>query len=122
MALKIKAVGFRVIVKADPVEKKTDSGIVLAVDERRESAASQKGTVVEIGPMAWKNTLYGYGLPDWKPWCEVGDRVYFARYAGKRIVDDQGPNKEPDVYFVLNDEDVQCIILDETVQGEYEDE
>lgn len=117
--LKIKAVGHRVIVKADPVEVKTASGIVITVDEKREAAAAQKGTVVGIGEMAWKNKLYGYGIDGWEPWCKVGDRVYFARYAGKLIKDKiQG---EEVVYFVLNDEDVQCQILEEGTEGENDD-
>ena len=112
--LKIEAVGHRVIVKADPVEETSKGGIVLSVDKKRETAGAQRGTVYAIGNMAWKNKLYGYGLDGWTPWCRVGDRVYFAPYAGKLIKD--VPNDI--AYFVLNDEDIQCLILDEGTEGE----
>jgi co-chaperonin GroES (HSP10) len=112
--LKVRAVGHRVIVKADPVEEVSQGGIVLAVDKKREEAAAQKGTVVEVGPMAWKSTLYGYGLEGWEPWVKPGDRIFFARYAGKLIRDMN--NGVETVFFVINDDDVQCQILDESVE------
>lgn len=114
--LKIKAVGHRVIVKADPIEVKTKTGLYVAVDEKRELAGAQKGTVYDVGTMAWKNTLYGFGLDGWEPWCKVGDRVYFARYSGKLIRDLVDGVEE--TYFVLNDEDVQCLITDEGTEGD----
>jgi len=117
--LKIKAVGHRVIIKADPVEEVTRGGIVLSVDTKRESAAAQKGTVVDIGEMAWKNELYGFGKPGWIPWCTIGDRVYFARYSGK-LIRDIKKGQETN-YFVINDEDVQCLILDEGTEGDNDD-
>lgn len=118
--LKIKAVGHRVIIKADPVEEVSKGGIVLSVDTKRESAAAQKGTVYEIGAMAWKNDLYGFNKDGWEPWCKVGDRVYFARYSGKLIRDIE--NGIETVYFVINDEDVQCVILAEGTEGEKDDD
>ena len=117
--LKIKAVGHRVIVRADPVEEKTKGGIVLSVDTKRESAGAQKGTVYGIGEMAWKNEVYGYGKPGWEPWCKEGDRVFFARYAGKTLRTQE--NGVEVVYFILNDEDIQCLILDESIDGDTDD-
>ncbi len=116
MALKVKAVGHRVIIKPDPVETKTKSGIVVAVDEKREAAAVQRGTVFDIGHMAWKNPLYGYGQEGWEPWCKVGDRVFYARYMGKMFKDNDGQ-----FYTIMNDEDVQCLILDEGIDPQTDD-
>ena len=107
--IELRAVGHRVIIKPDAVEKKSQGGIILTVDEKRERAASQKGTVFQVGPMAWKNEVYGYGLPGWEPWCKEGDRVFFARYAGKFIRATDDPLSE-DHYIVLNDEDIQAVI------------
>lgn len=108
--MKIKAVGHRVIVRPDPVEEKTKSGIVLSVDTKRERAAAQKGTVLHVGPLAWKNeVIFG---KDSQPWCGPGDRVFFARYAGKSLnLNDE--LDEPDFVMVLNDEDIQALILEE---------
>jgi co-chaperonin GroES (HSP10) len=119
MTIKVKAVGHRVIVKPDLVETKSKGGILLAVDEKREQAAAQRGTVVGVGEMAWKNTLYGYGLEGWEPWCKVGDRVFFARYAGKSFRDKE---EGGELFTVLNDEDIQCLIVDETVEPDNSDE
>ena len=114
--MKIKAVGHRVIVKPDAVEEVSKGGIVLAVDHKREIRAADKGTVVGIGSMAWKNDLYGYGKDGWEPWCKEGDRVFFARYAGKGFKD--GDTN----YIVLNDEDIQCQILEEDIDGDRDDD
>ena len=94
----IKAVGFRILVRPDEVKTRTESGIELALDLNAEKGARVTGTIVDIGEIAWKafNPQSPYaGL-------RVGDRVYFAKYAGKRLVDFD--TKEE--YVVLNDEDI----------------
>ena len=115
MPLKVEAVGHRVIVKPDSVVTKSKGGIVLAIDEKREAAGTQKGTVVGVGDMAWKNSVYGYGIEGWKPWVAVGDRVFFPRYVGKQFRDDEHPD---DIYVILNDEDIQCKIVEETITAD----
>ena len=107
--VELRAVGHRVIVKPDPVETKTAGGIILTPDEKRESAGSQKGTVLQVGPMAWKNEAYGFGMEGWSPWCKAGDRVFFARYAGKFIRTTDDP-KNMEYFIVMNDEDIQAVI------------
>jgi chaperonin GroES len=103
--IELRAVGHRVIVKPDPIETKTAGGIILKINEKMERSASQKGTVLMVGPMAWKNEVYGFGLEGWTPWCKAGDRVFFAKYAGKFIdVTDE------ETVIVLNDEDIQAVI------------
>lgn len=115
--MKIKAVGHRVVVIPDPVVEMSKGGIALAKDVKREAAGAQKGTVAEVGAMAWKNKLYGFGLEGWEPWCKPGDRVYFARYAGKFFEDEETKVS----YCILNDEDIQCLILDEAVNTKEEE-
>ncbi len=95
----IKPVGFRVLVKPDPIEEKTQSGIVLAVDEKLEKGARITGVVVGIGPDAFK------AFKASEPWFKVGDRVYYAKYAGKGITD----RTTKEEYVVLNDEDIVAI-------------
>lgn len=108
--MQVKAVGHRVIVRQDPVETKTKSGIVLHVDEKRERAAAQKGTVIDVGPMAWQNEMI-FGKNS-QPWCKTGDRVFFARYAGKQL-NRAADGEEEDFITVLNDEDIQALITEE---------
>lgn len=91
----------RLLVKPDEVETKTKSGIVLAIDEKRESAAAEKGTVITIGSTCFKD--YGESPNILK----VGDRVYFAKYAGKKVTDNDSTE-----YICLNDEDVIGVLHD----------
>ena len=96
----IKAVAFRIVVKPDPVEVKTKSGIVIALDEGQERRATVSGTIVDIGEDAWaafKTKSPHAGL-------KIGDRVIYARYAGKWVKD---PDTEEE-YVVMNDEDIVC--------------
>ena len=92
----------RIILKLDDIEKKTESGIILAVDEKRERKAVEVGTVVSVGPTSFKD--YGE-TPDI---VKVGDRVYIAQYSGKTIKDTDGVE-----YTVVNDEDLICILQED---------
>jgi co-chaperonin GroES (HSP10) len=94
----LKAIAHRLIVKPDPIQEKTKGGIVLAVDEKLEKGARVRGTIVDIGEdvyAAFKCKTQYAGL-------KVGDKVYFARYAGKLIVDENTLEE----FIVLIDEDV----------------
>ncbi len=91
----IEPVLHRILVKPDPVETKTSGGIILAINEKREQAAAEIGTVVKIGSTAFKD--YG-GDPNL---LQEGSRVFFARYAGKTVKDNDGSE-----YVLLNDEDI----------------
>ena len=87
----------RVLVRPDPVETKSAGGIILSLNEKRDQAAAEIGTVIALGDTFgadYKTTV----LP------KIGDRVYFAKYAGKWIKVD-----EEDLLF-LNDEDLLGII------------
>lgn len=92
----IKPILHRILVKPDPVETKTDSGIIIATDTeaKRHQAAAEKGTVVSIGETSFKD--YG-GDPNL---LSVGCKVYYAKYAGKTVKDVDGSE-----YVILNDED-----------------
>lgn len=86
----------RVLVKPDPVETKSAGGIILSLNEKREQASASQGTVIALGDtfgVDYKANL----LP------KIGDKVYFAQYAGRWI-------KENDEDLVLlNDEDILAI-------------
>lgn len=64
--------------------------------QRQEQAAIDKGVVVAIGPTAFKD----FGG---EAWCQVGDKVAFAKYGGK-FVDEST--------LILNDEDIVCVLKD----------
>jgi len=104
----IKPVGHRVLVKPFDVETKTDFGIIIITDEAREFAAQEYGTIVEVGPDAWKD----FGE---RPWAEVGDKVIYSKYGGKIV---RAP-KSNDKYVILNDEDILAkLIIEVNEDGE----
>jgi len=105
--------GHRVVVKQEKLEevdptyrKAHKAGIIFAdtEDKKREQAGLDKGTVISIGPGAFvefnenQNTL--------GDWCAVGDKIAFAKYSGKTVVDPD----DNEIYMVINDEDVVCVI------------
>lgn len=105
--LKIKIPGHRILIKPEPVEEVSKGGIVIARPGNRdklEQQATDRGTVVGVGPMCWKN--FDFDKPGWQPWCKPGDKVVFARYAGKSIINPE--TKEE--FFLMNDEDIQVVL------------
>ncbi len=97
----IKPVLHRILIKVDPVETKTASGIIVSLNEKREQAAAEIGTVVDIGSTAFKD----YG--ETPNLIKVGDRVYFAKYAGKTVKDTDGNE-----FLICNDEDIVGVLYE----------
>lgn len=93
----MRVLGHRLLVKPDPIQKETASGILLVPDERRAKAETVTGVVVDIGPTAYKDPGLGG-----EPWVKIGERVLYAKYGGKFYT-----NPEDNVeYVVLHDEDI----------------
>jgi len=101
----LEALGNRVIIKPDSIEEVTSGGIVIAQTStyvREEKAATSTGIVVDFGPAAWLDPALGG-----EPWAQIGERVVFARYAGKYVTDpDDGEE-----YVVINDDAIQAKVL-----------
>lgn len=94
--------GHRVLLSPETIKDTTEWGFQFAGEEwKREKAATQIGVIVDIGKNAW------LAFDNGDPWAEVGDRVYFAKYAGKFI------ELDGEEYVIVNDEDIQCIIHEE---------
>ena len=96
----------RIIVKPFAVEDADETirraraaGIHIELD-KREQAAVEVGTIVSIGDTAFRDY-------DTNVVPKVGDKVYYAKYAGKQVKD--GDEK----YLALNDEDLVAIITQE---------
>lgn len=104
--MSIKVCGHRLLVQPykqeevdEVLRKATESGFlkdfqIINSNKKREDLSVDKGVVLQIGPTAWNDASLG-GIP----WCNVGDVIYFAKFAGKDI----------DGLFVLNDEDVVAV-------------
>lgn len=95
----IQPVEYKVLVRLDPVEERTASGLFLARETLdRKQMAETTATLVAVGGMAFA---------DWTgPIPQPGDRVLISKYAGQ-------PPKAGEVenlYRICTDKDV-CAIL-----------
>ena len=96
--MKIKALGHHVIIKVPKPEERTKGGILIPETTRdAERRAAELGEVMDVGQTAWMAD----GLGGFK-WAEVGDKVWFAKYAGKWV---QDPDSKEE-YLIVADTDV----------------
>jgi co-chaperonin GroES (HSP10) len=97
----------RILIKQDKLEetdtsyqKMKELGLVIpdGEDKTRKQAGVDRGTVVAIGPTAYKD--FNSEVP-----IKIGDRIAYARYSGK-IIHDPSTGEE---FVALNDEDIVCL-------------
>lgn len=97
----ITPTGHLVLVKLTKFPEKRGSLYVPETVREVHQKASTSGTLMAVGPQAWK--AFGDGTP----WAEVGDEVVFPRYSGVAV----DPDIAGDTDLVLmNDEDVKGIV------------
>ena len=99
--MRIRPIGFSVIVKPDDVEEATDWGFSLNPNDR-EKAVITEGTVLAIAEGAWSDKPEG-------SYPKVGDRVVIAKYAGSDVIIDK---ETGETAKLLVDEDLKAIIED----------
>lgn len=89
---------FNVIVELDPTEEKTAGGIILTTEKvDRNRTEEVEGTLVAVSKAA-------FTFDEDAPRPRIGDRVYFARYAG--ILIERG-----DKWLrVIKDKDVVAVV------------
>ena len=89
--------GWRLLILPYRGKGKTDGGIYLPDKVVEENTVStQVGYVLKVGELAYKDSeKFPVG-----PWCEQGDWVMFARYAGSRFRIDCGEVR------ILNDDEI----------------
>ena len=80
------------------IRRATSLGIHVELD-RREEKAVEIGTVLSVGETAFTGAFETSVRP------QVGDKIYFAKYAGKEVNDPDGSK-----YIILNDEDIVAIV------------
>jgi co-chaperonin GroES (HSP10) len=103
----VKAVAFRVVVVPDEVEEVSKGGIVQVFDKKVERNAQTLGTIVDIG----EDAFAAYRTKTQFAGLQVGDKVYYAKYAGKWVQDP----KTKEEFLVLNDDDIAAKYEDEDV-------
>jgi chaperonin GroES len=100
MAVSLRPLGDRVVVKPKPKDEMTSSGIVLP-----DTAADrpQEGSVVSVGP--------GRVLDNGKRLemeVKAGDKVLFAKYAGSEV------KLDSEDYLVIRESDLLAIVTNGT--------
>lgn len=108
----IDVLGHRILIKPERLEdldkvlrSAKAMGIeVVTEDGERAQAAVDRGVVVQVGQSAFKD----FGT---SPWCNAGDYIAYARYAGKAMTD---PDTDEE-FLIINDEDVICRFTKEKV-------
>ena len=107
----VKAPGYRVLVRMKPVETKQEvvsgGGIILEHKSKRDIELEQQGMtegyVVDIGPLAFKESKI--------PWCKIGDCVLVYKHSGV-LLDNMG---DEFTYRMVQDLDIQAIFPNEGV-------
>ena len=94
--------GHRVIVDPDDPPEKIGSLYVPAYVRDNRAIENVTGTLVAIGPTAWK------AFDDGMPWASVGDRIMMAKYGGVYIDDPETGRK----LKLCNDEDITAVLKD----------
>jgi chaperonin GroES len=96
MALKLKPLGDRLVVKPLESEEVTASGIVLPETAKEKP---QKGEVLSVGPGARDDEGKRIAMD-----VRVGDKVLFAKYAGTEI------KMDSDKLLILRESDILAIL------------
>jgi chaperonin GroES len=91
----INPVGWRILVKPQEINEQTSSGIIVTTGsfKDREQLANTTGVVVAMGADCFADEP--------SPWCKVGDKIIFAKYAGLLYL-----GKDGNQYRMINDKDV----------------
>lgn len=115
----IYPVGRHILVKPDEVEEVTEGGIVLPEQHLdKYNQAISTGVVVAVGADSFRHgTEDIYRLVDGemklverrvdgydRPFAEPGDRIIFAKFAGKGM-----PGADGEQYRMMNDEDITAL-------------
>ncbi len=94
-----KPLGYQVSIEMDTMkEAKIGSLYITEASMMKSDEASEIGTVLELGPIAFQGLAKGESK---EPWVKPGDRVYVKAYGGRRFKYKSGRHIR-----VVNDEDI----------------
>ena len=98
----INPVGWRVLIKPQEVREVSEGGIILTteVTKDREQMGNTTGVVVAMGSQCYADEP--------APWCAIGDKVIFAKYAGLLYL-----GKDGFKYRMINDKDITGTLDDD---------
>ena len=91
----INPCGWRVLIKPQEVKEVSAGGIYLVTEnsKQREQMGNTTGIVIAMGDQCFADEP--------APWCSVGDKVIFAKYAGLLYLGKDGKQ-----YRMVNDKDI----------------
>ncbi len=95
----IKPVGWRVLILPREILEMSSGGIVVVTEasKEREQMANTTGIVIDLGDECFS------GKPS--PWCKVGDKIIFGKYAGLLY-----KGKDGRTYRMINDDDITGVL------------
>ena len=95
----INPAGHRVLILPREIMEKSSGGIILSTigQREREQMSNTTGLVVAVGPTCYDDMEV--------PWCKVGDKVAYAKYAGLLYT-----GKDGQQYRMVNDGDVTATL------------
>lgn len=101
----LRPVEFKVLIKPDPVEERTEGGIIMPEQTKdMQQMAQVKGTLVAYGGAA-------FGKPftdDERVLLVPGARVYYDKYAGTTLIGADGAD-----YIITQDKNVASLVENE---------
>lgn len=100
----MKVLGARCIVKEEKLTDKTSSGIIIP---GRDKLQTNRGTVIAVGNGAILEN--GTKVP---MEVKVGDKIVYASFAGTPVATS---SNEDDIFIVLNERDILCVLEGEKV-------
>jgi chaperonin GroES len=96
---------YNILIVPEPVEEKSKGGVFLVTDfKEREELAQTRGRIVAASPLAFNYDNW----PETARKPQVGDVVWFGRYAGTMIEGRDGKN-----YRLTKDKDVCALVLED---------
>lgn len=103
-------VGHRLLIALPTMAQQSAGGIIIPTEvNERERAAAVVGTVLAVGDDAYKDLRR---FPSGKPWCKLGDKVLFSRYAGQRFKSKDRESGAMVEYRMLNDDEITGTVPD----------
>lgn len=98
---KIRINGARILVKEDRLDDKTSAGLIVP---DRKKQQTNRGKVLLVGDGAMLES--GVKVP---VNIKVGETVIYSSFSGSPIKENE---KDEDVYLILNERDVLCVVKD----------
>jgi len=116
MTRKVKAPGYRVLVRLKPIDEakevKSVGGLIIkiktGIDAEQEQQGMREAYIIDIGPSAFKMKSTG----DKTPWCKVGDCVMIHKFSGT-LISEMG---DEFTYRMILDMDIEAVFPDEGIE------